>query len=176
LSIIICVIFSVIICLLIFVKDNNKEKDDFKLDKEIIKKLLDDSYKYYLIKEGLVKVGEYQIDSNDRIYYNVEEEWLKSFNDVRKIIDNTFLKVRVNNMSNELTEEKVLIKEDDIIYIYVPEEKCEINYVIDKEKIKYRRLNNKQALLDLGIIEIYMYKEENGWRFSSNPYNCEFNI
>lgn len=173
---IICIILiSLIVSTFMLKKDNQKEKDNFVLDKEIINRLLDNSYKYYLIKESLVKVGTNEFESNNRNYYNVEEEWLTSFDDIRQLVEDTFSKVRVNTIWNQLIDEQVLIKTDNVLYIYVPEEKCEINYTIDKEKIKYTMLKENQARLDLEKVEIYMYKEENGWRFDSNPYDCNFN-
>ena len=153
--------------------NSNNKTNDPTMDRVI--ELIDNSYKYYLLKEGLIDLGEDTFDDGERIYVSENVEWIKELSDIQDIILDTFTRELKIDLYTNLNEKQKFIELDNVIYVSLSEESCKINYNVDKENMTYKIREDGSMVIDLGDVKAYAYKENNVWRLRSLPYDCENN-
>jgi len=174
-SLIFIIILGVIIlCYYIYNNPNEKGKSNNSIKDQIIE-LLDNSYKYYLLKEGHINLGEDVISINGEDYYLVNEEWLKNFKDINDLVFNTFSKVRAIDLYNDIVEKQEMTIIDNELYIKLSKESCNLDYQINNRDFSYT-IEDGALLIDLKYLKIYAYEEEGKWKLDVNPYDCQFNV
>jgi len=179
----ILVIIIIIILLIIFgyfalnsnpsdKNNNNKPSDPIMVR---VLELIDNSHKYYLLKEGLVELGQDIFDDGEKRYISLNVEWIKNLGDIQDIVLNTFTKELKVDLYTKLNDKQKFIEFDEKVYVALSEESCEINYNIDKDNITYKIREDGSMVIDLGDAKAYAYKEDDVWKLRSVPYDCQNN-
>ena len=174
-KIIICVIVAVIISLILiyvfFIKGKNMDYDENDI-KQQIEKLLENDYRYYLLKNGNITLGEGSVTINDVEYYYVNEPWLNSENDVQDIVFNTFSEKNATDKYNEITDKYSFIVYDNKLFVDASQKNDEeLSPKYDTTKYTYRIIDEDTMIINLNGISIYTYLEDGSWKLNNSFYN-----
>jgi len=170
--ILVTIIMIVIVLILIVVNINEKSNVNDNLIQERINEIIDNSYKYYLLKEGHITLGNDIIVKDGITYRIIEEEWLTKIDDIVNIIEDTFIKSREYNFYNGIFDKHKIIEQDGNLYINLSEENCEVDFEINKSNITFEKKDNDTILIDFDVYRIYSYYEDGKWKLSNNIYVC----
>lgn len=180
--VIVSILLLVIIAIIIFynfcfnstIKNSNNKQNDPIMNRVI--ELIDNSYKFYLLKEGHINLGEHIFEDGEREYVSVNVDWIKNLSDITEIIFDTFTKDLNVDLYTKLNDKQKFIEVDNIVYVSLSDESCKINYNLDKKNITYKIREDGSMVINLGYINAYAYKENDVWKLRSLPYDCKNNI
>lgn len=179
LIILIILLVGIILFVTFYKKDTKK---DLKYDDETIRKriieLIDNSYTYYLLKEGFIPLGEGKIEKDNEVYYVINDKKIKKLSNIINLINDTFTETASFNRYNELFEKQKFVEVNNHVYVKLSDQKCKLTYEIDKDKFKYsiNSSDNLSIWFYENSIEFTAYYNEGKWKLRMPIYDCDLNI
>ena len=169
----IIIIATVILIYIFCIKesDENINYDDDDIRHQI-EELLENDYRYYLLKNGCITLGEGSVTIDEVEYYYVNEPWLTSEQDVQEIVFNKKNKKNAINKYNEITDKYKFIVFDDNIFADLSQKTdVELAPKFDTSKYTYRIIDEDTMIIKLDTISIYAYLEDGTWKLNNSFYS-----
>lgn len=169
---IIVILIIVSVSIYVFVIKGEKTNYDEENIKQQIENLLENDYRYYLLKNGYITLGEGSVTIDDIKYYYVNESWLNSESDIQNIIFNTYSKKHATDKYKEIIDKYTFVVYDNKFFVNISQiNDEEIVPQYDNTKYTYRIIDEDTMIIKINDLSIYGYLEDGYWKLNNSFYN-----
>ena len=173
--IIIAVIIVFIMLGIVYVLFGNSNLQNNSVESKIENKMeefLDLSYKYYLISEGPLEVGEGTINVDDKVYYYVTNKNFTKLTDIETLIKSLFPSSYQMTYIEKIYKNLEFIESEAGLYVHFINEPCKINYSLDNEDYELTKHDENSYNINFSSVGVYTYYEDDDWYLNSPLYFC----
>lgn len=166
-------IFLVLLLLVGCSNTNNNENNDEikKLSvKEQIGQLVENAYLYSKYSIGEIEVSDGYTEIGGKKYYLIEDE-IGSFDELNKLIEDTFVDAYYITYYEELYKNKNIIMLDDKFFTD-NKDACNIDDMIELDDITIEEQTEKYVIFSIDYSSYYAFLEEDGYRLNTSIFKC----
>ncbi len=172
LIVLILAVIVVISLVIIFSKEKQTEKESEQTIEERVQELVNNSYRYYLLKEGKLNLGEAYIVLDDVKYYMVVDDWLTSIKYIDDLIVDTFTDNFSVDLYNAIFDKHDFVEMNGRVYVNLGTSTCNEEYNPNLDDFKYK-IEDEDLIIQIDGIAIRTYMEDGKRKLNLPIHSCE---